>query len=272
MATQQKADIIDNSDNSDNSDNESKSKNEHKSNRKCISIDKCAETRRIMDTLIYYQSSNAQPIDSLVDYCTNKHKTLIDDYNHIITYHSNDIELIYDFIKQNKTYQPLLSCEFTTCSMYKRSNRNRDSVPSNSNTDLSFIFWRDLMDQMHSFILHSLDSGIRIKKNIQQSTDNITQYDEKKADNNDVTYIDPALQLMSKEISQRQKVLEKLNIENKRFITHKFDLNMNIYKKQAHFNVGFTFYYWPYYKNQNNVKQYWFNQNNYLGYNASELY
>ena len=149
--------------------------------------------------------------------------------------------------------------------MYKRSNRNKQNDTNNNSL---FIFYRDLLDQIHSFILHSFDSGMRIKCGKNDDND-----DEKKIifDDN-INIIDKDLKIINENILKSQKDLEKIEMENERLNLHKYDLNTNIYKKDAHFNIGYTFYYWDYYKNNNNIKQLWFNKNYLSGYKASELY
>ena len=132
-------------------------------------IEECVSLEKILNALLYYEWNNAvntNRVDMLIKYCTNEYDNIINDFNHIILKHYNDMDDIHKYIKTN--FNRLGSCNLTKCNIYKRSNRNRERIINGNKrnkqitSNPQFLFWRDLMDQIHGFLIHLFDSSLRI--------------------------------------------------------------------------------------------------------------
>ena len=128
---------------------------------KCAATDvkHCSAINRMMKALKEYESMSNN-IDSkqtyLVKYCKEIYEgNFLNDYNHIIIDHDDDDEEIYNYISN------VLPCNIMECAMYKRWNRDHEKQ---TNDDAIFELYRDLLDQIHCYILHSFEIGTRVKK------------------------------------------------------------------------------------------------------------
>eukprot|EP01084_Bolivina_argentea_P226847 383122_1 len=237
----------------------------------CTCVEKCSQIQRTIDALNTYQSldfTRNDAEDILIKYCSETYKYLIDDYNHILLKHNDDMDTIYKMIQSNDL---LSSCTFETCSSYQSSNRNRESDTINdTKQNLQFIFWKDLLDQIHCFMIHLFDSGIRIKQNTNKNDDTTTDI---------ATSNIPSTRYKSKKfninMNEGNNKEQKIDNENDQLLLDEYD-EKNANKETCNnssscFSIGYTFYYWQYYKN-NNIKHDYFNGNDHLGYTVSELF
>eukprot|EP01084_Bolivina_argentea_P285761 490100_1 len=188
----------------------------------CSSILDCNQIKRIIYALKYCAYLDEK---HLIEFCANQYKYLIDDFNHIIIDHHDDMESIYELI-HNKYKSLLPLCTLISCLFYKRSNRNRDedehNVEFNSN-DTQYIVWRDLLDQIHCFMLHLFDAGLRVnKKEIYNIFSDDNEYD------NEHCFDSVFDSIYNSTINQR-KQLEQLGLRNGRkwYKGKKFNINMD---------------------------------------------
>eukprot|EP01084_Bolivina_argentea_P122799 217611_1 len=268
----------------------------------CISIDHCLCIQRMIAALHYYEKWNGDNYKhDLVEYCEQTYEQfMVDDYNHILIHHECDIELLHNYIKTN--FESLLSCDINTCKMYQRYNRDREKYSKwNDINDQNIMFYRDLLDQMHYYLLHIFETGLRITK------DDIQKHftDVNKAVNEEDYKCDEKLQddyyiCIQRCVQQKRTKLLDIEIEFNRFEKQtKFKLFSDLYSnhnindndskiqevdidekesklennscKQTQvascFSIGYTFYYWNYYySTDDGSNQPWYNENDHLGY------
>eukprot|EP01084_Bolivina_argentea_P134023 236476_1 len=253
-------------------------------------VSKCKQTQRILDALLHYQELSAygNP-NTLVKFCSQTYKYLIEDYSHIMIYHNNndDIEFINNLIFTDKKYVALSKCDpgQCQCSVRNRRNRGTDNDKTKS-TNVDSIFWRDFLDQIHAFLVHTFQFGGRIKKNDYS----INEQDEKKANDEDVSCVDKSFNLLRKVVEARKEIFEridsakgqstKFNItanNNDNAITDNDEEKTNPKKATSSaFSIGITWYYWDYYKAKKEIEQAtsWDgqNENDHLGYNYQDLF
>eukprot|EP01084_Bolivina_argentea_P011217 20954_1 len=113
-----------------------------------------------MATLKLYDTCNInKPYDQnkLIKFCNDIYSTILDDYIHIITIHSNDSKL--------QQISESIRCDACNCAMVSRHKRDRtqDSIHQNQSADQHFLFYRDMLDSAHFFLYHLYDFGARIK-------------------------------------------------------------------------------------------------------------
>eukprot|EP01084_Bolivina_argentea_P060872 111202_1 len=273
---------------------------QHKVADKCLNVDECIQIRRLVHSLQYYQSlhlihDTKQLQASLNKFCTEKYKYLIDDYNHVILCH-DDIGPIHSFIQKN--YTELSLCDFCTCSLFKRTNRNsareKEEKNESESNDVEFVFWRDLLDRMHCYMVHLFDSGLRIHRNKNAYR---TNNDE------DIKYnscFDSAFEEISTGVSIRRTKMQTTGLRFTRYKNKKFNINMNIIDNRqdtdnkeisddtkiqeetkteiedtnnSSFSIGYIFYYWDYYKHKKDFVQWdWTNQNDHSGCSFAQLF
>eukprot|EP01084_Bolivina_argentea_P062115 113577_1 len=243
----------------------------------CTSIYECAQIKRVINALKHYQSLNGkEKEDMVIVFCTQIYKHLLDDFNHIILDHNNtDIQLIHSDIISKQYKELILSCEFKTCEYYKRAYRNREQ---NEETNFECVLWCDIFDQIHSYLLHLFDSGIRMMNNLNINEKETTE-----------TY-DSKLKSMYAIISEKRI---HSNVCSNRFSTKKFNITLDKKdnetkqsdskqnedeKTQSHnqsslFSIGYCFYYWKHYKNKAFLnKQHFANRDDHLGHIESTLF
>eukprot|EP01084_Bolivina_argentea_P003037 5667_1 len=131
----------------------------------CVgSVNECESTMRVLECLRYYNSltNNTSDIDrnKLIKYC-NERITLLNDIMHVITKHNDELEAI-NYIIISKQDSVLTQCNLSNCSLSQRHFRDRRNDKSNTD-DTEFLFWRDMIDSIHCYILHLYDAGLRIK-------------------------------------------------------------------------------------------------------------
>eukprot|EP01084_Bolivina_argentea_P198267 339562_1 len=142
-------------------------------------LDDCLSTKRITKVLKYYQTLSFMSKDTdkqkLVESC-HKYKCLLDDYIHILCVHNNesDLEQIFSLLINDCE---LNHCDITKCTYSLRHFRNRhaDKIQRENcqtHDTVEFLFYMDIMDQIHCYLYHLYDTGLRIKrKDIQNYVD-----------------------------------------------------------------------------------------------------
>ena len=142
-----------------------------------------------------YKQSLQQSIDNqstrdiaMDMYINEEYKTCLDDYNHIISTHSDHLEDIH---------QQLKPCKLSECEMARRCNNNdrrgeiEQKSSNNNNIDGSFKtqFYSQLLDRIHFWLHHQFDVGMRIEKSIRNNGSNHDDFDDKKMQNANVDSI-----------------------------------------------------------------------------------
>eukprot|EP01084_Bolivina_argentea_P019118 35561_1 len=137
-------------------------------------VRKCENIIRIINALKYFQSldnMNNEDQQNLVEFC-DKYQSLLDDYIHILGAHNNDHDLEKIFDLMINDYK-LKDCDIIKCTLSLRYYRNRhiqsnskyiENNKTNQFDELQFLFYRDVMDQIHCYLYHLYDTALRIKK------------------------------------------------------------------------------------------------------------
>ncbi len=141
---------------------------------------------------------------------------LIDDYIHIITKHSNDLNQIYNLMIEKYNIK---KCIFNKCLSAIRHHRNRlnDNIEqiNENECDLEFIFYKNILDSIHCYLFHLYDVGLRIKINNNNYGKQTNEFD-------------PYFANIQKIIKQKRNMLNKLNnFDFKRYNNNKFSLIVN---------------------------------------------
>lgn len=161
----------------------------HTSDSTC-SVKECEEIHQIIDCVLHYESLDINDEDDkskMMYFFKNIYKSTLDDYIHIITKHADDLEEIFHLIISEFNTE---CCDLIGCSMLRRHHRDRTKdeemkqMDDYDNYDDQFLFYRDVMDQIHCYLYHLYDIGYRIKRD-QIRFDN---HDEKETDDKADTF------------------------------------------------------------------------------------
>eukprot|EP01084_Bolivina_argentea_P193196 331485_1 len=133
----------------------------------------CISLRRITSLLIFYRNFDIHTgHDALINYLHNNEGIhLVNDYHHLLDQHLNEdninsincdkeFERIYNKMINNKNNN--LKCDISKCEIYTRNNRQRETKLFDNINDDDLCFYVDLIDSIHCYMLHSVDSGYKI--------------------------------------------------------------------------------------------------------------
>eukprot|EP01084_Bolivina_argentea_P276966 472698_1 len=229
----------------------------------CKSIQNCIPTHRIINAIIYYSTlrinlkcnesesksdrsychsaTTLQLIESLIftfkdsdeytdkdkfiKYTNKEYPHLLNDYIHIMEKHYNDIDnisslMLHDFGLMNP-------CDASNCLLLFRHfrDRNNDNI-ANQTKDTNLLFYIDIMDSIHCYLIHLYDIGMRAKVNKQHPNmiihNNLRNSDE-------IHYFNEIFFNISETIKEKRKNLQKLNLfKDSRFENAKFKINSNL--------------------------------------------
>ena len=97
-------------------------------------------------------------------YINEEYRSGLQDYNHIISTHSDHLEDIYEQLNK---------CSLSKCKMAVRCNNNdrrrknvheSDNDNNNIQRNHKIKFYSDLIDRIHFWLYHQFDVGMRIQK------------------------------------------------------------------------------------------------------------
>eukprot|EP01084_Bolivina_argentea_P112102 199961_1 len=186
----------------------------------------CYYLHRILLALKYYSSlnidNNTLSNDKLIEFFTNIYKNILNDWMHVIKKHAHQVEQIN---KELMTKQPILTCDIKNCQLTSRhydSSRNRKlSRKNNQKIDSKFIFYRDTLDNIHFYLFHLYDVGLRIT---QTKND---EYNNKSKNNNKYACFDDHFANKRKIIMQKRQTL-KFDTDRFNRTNNKFNLNVEL--------------------------------------------
>eukprot|EP01083_Nonionella_stella_P203162 741552_1 len=210
-----------------------------------ISVSECAALQRVTAALAFYQSiksdsKNETQIGSFLREYFSTYSNFLNDYGHVLHQHLHtgsvkqnnaQFEEIYDYISKQ------IQCDITTCPQFVRNNRNRQKTQNDSfgsqNTDIKTIFYLDLLDTIHCYLLHAFDVGFRIKTNELQINDYQLANDEELVDSDDsnadksLLYKDNGMEKLKSFLGNRRKRLDEIagaqRLQNNKFMTTVID-------------------------------------------------
>ena len=161
-----------------------------------IIISGCKALSRIVKTLNYYISAQQNIEDketqntAMEMYLNDEHKQFLDDYNHVISTHSNHLQQINE---------QLQTCQLSTCKIaqtHQRRHRRRDHQKQDDDGPQSKLrLYNNLLNNIHFWLYHQYDVGMRVKKD-DHTDDDIKSEDE---------YFDHAFARIKKSINQKIK-------------------------------------------------------------------
>eukprot|EP01084_Bolivina_argentea_P093074 167414_1 len=185
---------------------------------------RCQPVERIINILKYYSlldiNNNEHDKQQLTKFCLESHKSLLDDYIHVITKHNNakDLKTIFNILSDHENY---IACNLVNCSSCFRHWSNEENNNEEQQSSKEFIFYRDIMDQIHCYVFHLYDVGLRIEINDEIKID----YDISDTDNK---YFDSVFAHICDVIKQKKNMLKSLSkLDNCRFAKKKFKIDTN---------------------------------------------
>eukprot|EP01084_Bolivina_argentea_P118373 210047_1 len=193
------------------------------------------ETRDIYGDVYGVVSSNYQ------------NSNLLNDFNHLLLYHSTQFEEIYDIL--NQFIYKNNGCKLVDCRLMFRNQRDRSQVTNNKILLCDLYFGNNdtveqqLLDRIHCYYFHSFDIGYKIdkKKKLQIINQNI---EFKSNEESDTIIIGIYDLIRSKQaVYQRIDGLERLKMKRNKFLNQTNSNSLNEY------SYGFRYFYWDYCKN-----------------------
>eukprot|EP01084_Bolivina_argentea_P123902 219560_1 len=232
----------------------------------------CNSIKRLNNTLSQYTSAvkrNETAENITFDNIFNDdydHIQILNDFHHSLKTHSHHFEEIHNmFANQcNDT-----KCELNNCLMIMRNHRRRAELKDNAkvlkqlyfNCNSRDIINQQILDKIHDFYIHSFDIGHKIplkdRNRLLNMTDisNTDQYDDCKDDSK---INDKSLQSIHQYINQKRDSFARIiteskdsvdtSLKQKEYITNKFSTQIDA-GKIIKYSFGFTYFYWSYFKN-----------------------
>eukprot|EP01084_Bolivina_argentea_P078813 143025_1 len=223
-------------------------------NESNCAIDSCSLFKTIIDTLYKYEQNDIKTDDVM-----EAHENMLNQFHHMLFAHLNnskekeagDFSFIHDECSR------LIECDAKECKKLKRNYRNRqqsDEQKDMNKEDEHVQIYRDLLDTIHCYFIHSVDMGYRKYSN---TDDDYKESDDEIED--DVKWL--------KTDSKTTKLVEEIVIGQNKYQKQKYcsiipDVN---YKEEEtkttenrpkNFSFGHTHYYWDEYKYNDDPEPY----------------
>eukprot|EP01083_Nonionella_stella_P042130 113987_1 len=172
---------------------------------------------------------------------------LLNDYNHLLLHHASDFEHIYNILLA--VVNACLPCSLKSCLLFIRNRRDRRQMPDDVMKELYFneddpcIITQQLIDRIHCYFFHSLDTGYKIGNDEAQHILHSDEPDQKVSDDTSYTQHDLIVARISDLILRKNKSLSRTLTVPTKFLS-----NINLINKYD-FGANCRYYYWDYYKN-----------------------
>ena len=147
---------------------------------KPILIEGCQAIKRLITAITYYHKlnviDNENDREIFRDFIMNIYDgiTFVNDYNHLVCDHRNDLEIICKQLENNKN----ISCSnIKQCQKAMRHNKREFDVYFKSEVDNLFLFYVMTMDSLHFYLFHLYHLGLRVMTPKPEEKDNV-KYDE----------------------------------------------------------------------------------------------
>eukprot|EP01084_Bolivina_argentea_P186755 321814_1 len=151
----------------------------------CKSVNDCQQTKKIIKALKYFSTisdfEKDETKDNFVKYCQEIYPEMLNDHIHILTVHNSygDLDIIYKSLLEEYEFS---ECNVENCLLSLRYyNNDRAKNVRHEEYELyeeqelaenhelkeesnNFIFYRDIMDQIHCYLFHMCDIGMRIHR------------------------------------------------------------------------------------------------------------
>eukprot|EP01084_Bolivina_argentea_P295573 508911_1 len=247
------------------------------------SLNKCTSLKRISQILNFYHeiqqdaNNNIYEIEKLmVEYTTNNYtqQDLVSDFHHLLVEHLDTNAESYD--KINAVITRHISCDISVCKLYDRNGRDRESEHKNDNEkhDEKGQCIMEILDNIHTYLVHGFDIGFRIKRELNIVQVNDTQNEETEVQRNIIIndeelsaiHNDKEMKLLQNHLTLKRKELIQRRgadrVQQNKFLTdyqntdkmeEKKDemksIENQVTSQDISYSFGFKYYYWLYYKN-----------------------
>ena len=127
-------------------------------------VKQCDHLSRIVEALKYYSLlMNAKKLDEgkrlFSDFCDEYYPQFLNDYIHLTTVHSDDLQAIHEDMKTNFAFK---GCEMKNCKLERRESKKRGGKGHVAGGYYSFKhFYTDTMANIHFLMYHLRDCGLR---------------------------------------------------------------------------------------------------------------
>eukprot|EP01084_Bolivina_argentea_P268313 455686_1 len=198
----------------------------NKSNKSDAIISNCSHLQRATAALRHYDTlkmdnklKSTDGIKKFTIFCQNSYKHFLNDYIHIITKHGDDLLFI-----QNELFNEykFTKCAVAECTKLQRhyGPSGRETVKNNDSLDAKEEFYRSYFDQLHHFIFHLYDVGVR--------TDIKETFESKEHTENDFLSIDKVFAAKRDIIrSKREQYATNMGIDRYDDENNKFMLKLD---------------------------------------------
>ena len=198
-------------------------------------ISKCAQCQKVKDVLIKYQNAVSRTADNsdlsansqqIIDNLFEDDMTatqLLDHFQHIIReHHINDdhsrFDSCFEFMVNT---QPRISCDISKCKaarLYFSRRRGRIDDIDNGNVEIPSDNRTTILWQIHSFLVHSLETTMLTMRERMDIEEGIKMRDD--GDEDEVSE-DLKLKLVAEKMQQKSILMEKIvdNTDNSKFVT-----------------------------------------------------
>ena len=150
-------------------------------NDKCTAIHECKSVQRVITALLYYQTlnstknenSNAQSI--FTQLLLEAYPHYLDDIAHLITKHDSDLEKIHKILTEKAEF---VMCKVDACLLSDRHCEISDGKNGNINgnkNDLLSAFHEQTWDNIHFYLVHLFDVGLRQRETHSTDTDELSE-------------------------------------------------------------------------------------------------
>ena len=139
----------------------------------------CSHLMRMVNALIYYSKfeivGNGSSKRQLMEFANGSYCALLSDYIHTMDRHIESKHIDYIQERHSAKFGLIDKCDINNCLLLFRSqdrytpdghhHDDHDDDNDHKEEDLSgnSLFFRDIMDAMHCYLVHSYDIGLRIK-------------------------------------------------------------------------------------------------------------
>eukprot|EP01084_Bolivina_argentea_P036544 67593_1 len=140
----------------------------------CYCVETCISLQRLINFLKEY--TNISNKDGTMSEFMNSilKKYLINDYHHILDVHLNEENnsperIANQFKRIYKKVSMNLECDISKCDGFSRNNRQRENDATvNKRCYRNLSVHMDILDSIHCYFLHSVDTGYRIVNDIDE--------------------------------------------------------------------------------------------------------
>jgi len=160
----------------------------------CTSVSKCKCIHRVIAGLLYYQLLN-KTTNTINNNDDNKHgqiifsdflyeiyKHYLDDIIHLTTHHALDLEEINNLLLRQADYKP---CDINNCVFTDRHCKINDKIKCKSESTNSVLpIHQQIWDNIHYFLVHIFEIGLRQKQCDLKNDDHDTKNDDDDKTNN----------------------------------------------------------------------------------------